>query len=301
VATYIAVQWDMKTAFERFSTLFDQLFGEGSEGVFEETIRSTRDDPNGPGIDIRVDLIGHLGERAAIITDYKLPIDPTSERMVFVAETTDERALADAVRRSLENDPEVVKIEHGQFVIWEMRPIQEDVPEIVVDNAGEDLGVEEEMEEEVKIPNSAVAVAKGNLFISSHVDFLKRILDETPEADQLSSDVDYKLVMEKLDSLGAGEAAVRTFARGDERIRPTYELFKAGKLPESDTLIASIANAILGGDEEEGVIRKPALDGSKLPDFQIVRRYLTCGGSYVSTQDQGWLIVGMSLGKIGEE
>ncbi len=40
VVTFTSLNWEIKTAFEKFSTLFDELFGEGSEGTFNDTIDS---------------------------------------------------------------------------------------------------------------------------------------------------------------------------------------------------------------------------------------------------------------------
>ena len=136
VITYTSINWEIRTAFERFSTLFDELFGEGSEGTFNDTIDSVREDPNGPGIDIRKDLVGHLGTRVSVLTDYKLPITTSSERFIFAVETTDEQALAAAVRKSLETDQNVIKRVFKDYIIWEMKAEEEAPAAVVVERPG---------------------------------------------------------------------------------------------------------------------------------------------------------------------
>ncbi|MBI2823626.1 MAG: hypothetical protein HYX69_02920 [Planctomycetia bacterium] len=325
LVTYTSVNWEIKTAFEKFSTLFDELFGEGSEGVFEETIESVRDDPNGPGIDIRKDLVGHLGNRAVVVTDYKLPITTSSERFVFAAETINEPALAAAVQKSLETDPNVIKRVFGDHIIWEMKSEEDALAEVVVEHpdivnvstggsggsaalGGGDGGKEskpagklpgrlgEEGEAPVKLPNSAVAVAKGHLFVSSHVDFLEKILGGIAEHERLENDVDFQRVNEELKKLGATEVCVRNYTRADEQFRITYDLFKTGKLPESETVFAQIIRSTQE-EQPEGTARKPKLDGSKLPDYQVARRYLGIGGTYAATEENGWLVVGFLFRK----
>ena len=55
-----------------------------------------------------------------------------------------------------------------------------------------------------------------------------------------------------------------------------------------------------GEPEEEGEMREQYLDGSKLPDYQVVRRYLGPGGFYIRSEDDGWSISGVLLTKEAE-
>ena len=51
------------------------------------------------------------------------------------------------------------------------------------------------------------------------------------------------------------------------------------------------------GSGEKGEIRKQEIDGSKLPEFKQVQKYLGPAGSYVHSEDDGWFIVGVLLKK----
>jgi hypothetical protein len=62
-------------------------------------------------------------------------------------------------------------------------------------------------------------------------------------------------------------------------------------------MLARLLNTILG-PQEEGVVRKQELDGSKLPDFNLVKKYLGPGGLFAQTEQDGWWLVGCLLKKL---
>ena len=132
--------------------------------------------------------------------------------------------------------------------------------------------------------------------MASHVDFMEKVLAGADERDRLENDGDYKRVNAELVKLGATDVCVRNFTRADEQFRITYDLFKAGKLPESETILAQI---IRSAQEEQGdgTVRKAEFDGSKLPDYQVARRYLGIGGTYAASEEDGWIMVGFLFRK----
>ena len=90
--------------------------------------------------------------------------------------------------------------------------------------------------------------------------------------------------------------SVRYFSRTDEDLRPTYELIRQGKMPESQTLFGRFLSNLLGTGKD-GKLRKQQIDGSLMPDFQMARRYLGPMGVYVQTEEDGWFLVGAMLPK----
>ena len=153
------------------------------------------------------------------------------------------------------------------------------------------------MEEETRpLPNIAVTVAHGQLIVGSHLDYVVQLAQAPREDGTLTASEDYLLVQKALQSLGADRMSFRSFVRTDEAYRVTYELLRQNKMPEAKTVLGRVLNALMGPDEP-GVVRKQQIDGSKLPEYQLVRRYLGPGGMYVRTTDDGWLIVGCLLSK----
>ena len=63
------------------------------------------------------------------------------------------------------------------------------------------------------------------------------------------------------------------FTRTDDAYRGAYELLQTGKMPESESMFGRLLNSMLG-EGKEGVLRTQRIDGSKLPEFDVVRRYL---------------------------
>jgi len=100
--------------------------------------------------------------------------------------------------------------------------------------------------------------------------------------------------LEKLRKMN--EDSFLTFTRTDEAYRATYELIRDGKMPESETILGKVLNKLLGPDED-GVLREQQIDGTKLPEFDVVRRFLGPAGANVRSLPDGWLMTGCLLAK----
>ena len=96
--------------------------------------------------------------------------------------------------------------------------------------------------------------------------------------------------------MGSKNDSLRYFGRTEESYRANYELFKQGKLPAAETLLAGFLSAFLGSEGDSGH-RKPEFDGSKLPDFDSIKKYLGPGGLFAQSEDNGWWLVGCLLKK----
>lgn len=298
VSAFTSFQWDMKHAFDHFGTLFDTLFGEGEEGVWQEVLDGLKEDPNGPRLDVRNDLVAHLGHRAMIITDNVLPATPHSQRRLIAAESTNDKLLAKAVALMMKNDKSVVTHDFQGHRIYEIIPEDRDIPDLDVEQPGGKKQKQRGAEGHAKAPNSAVAVGHGHLFISTHVDFLQKVLAQAEAEAPLASDGEYRFVAREVNKLlgGAANNSLQGFARNSEKWFLTYEMFRQGKLPETETPLAGVLNAVLN-DGGEGELRKPRLDGSKLPEFDVVRSYLGNSGQVVTSEPNGWFLIGFTLNK----
>lgn len=302
VATYMSFNLDFQNGFDNFGTLFDAIYNE--KGVWEDTLQSVKTDPNGPQIDIRDDLVAHLGGRGIVMRDFTLPISPHCERRLFAVEVANQEALMTSIERSMQGDPNVRELEIAGHKVWEISEEsapKDDLPQIDIDEdtESEDEGDGKDAGMEVKkLPNSAVAVVDGYLLVASHIDFLERVISPINESDRLINDVAFQRVINEARRLnGDAEKCAVRFARTNEQYRITYELFRTGKLPEADTILAQVLNSLLSTEkeEEEGILRKPKLDGSKLPEFEAIESYLGDTGLIVSTEEEGWMATGFSI------
>jgi hypothetical protein len=157
----------------------------------------------------------------------------------------------------------------------------------------------DEAEGEPVLPNSAVCVALGHMLMASDIEYLREILEGFGQRERLASSADYAQVVEAMDRVAAGPRSVWSFGRTDEEFRPTYELIRQGKMPEAETMLGKFLNNMLTTEveREEGTIRKQRIDGSRLPNFEAVRRYLGPAGRTIRSDKDGWLVTAALLNK----
>jgi hypothetical protein len=247
-------------------------------------------------------LVVHLGQRMSILTDYQVPITTTSERLLFAIEVKNEKAVAAALTKMFKNDKEMRQREFQKHIIWESVPEEKsdvpvvdiDLPTFKPDEPGK--APAPQGREKTLLPNAAFTVGDGYLFVASHYDFLTKILTKAAERDALARSIEYQMVQKTMAKFGVAEKAVQTFGRVDEQARPTYELIRQGKMPESETMFGRILNTVFGAGKK-GVIRKQEVDPKTMPDYEFVRRFLGPAGMQVVTEPDGWFLKGVLLTK----
>jgi hypothetical protein len=307
-ASYGTMQIEIDKAFENIGPLFDDL--QEHEDAWANTLEGWKTDPYGPKVDVRNEFIAHLGQRVTIVTDYDAPIDIKSERSILAVEATNEKALADTLARWMTKEPDVVeRRELAPYVIWERVPqaVALENPEIDVLPPGfkrvetetEKPAEEDEQQRERVLPNSAVCVALGHLMMASDIDYLREILEGYAQRERLASSFDYQQVEKVMEQLAPGERSAWSFGRTDEELRPTFELLRQGKMPQAETMLAKFLNNMLTTEveREEGTIRKQRIDGSRLPNFEAVRRYLGPAGRALRSEQDGWIYTDALLNK----
>ena len=299
VATYAAFNVNTKNAFENSKTLVNDVVG---DEVFEDVLESIRTDENGPQIDIRRDVIAYLGNRMTIISDSQLPITPKSERMLIAVDTIDEKHLASVIKKWMESDPDTKRRDINGHEVWEVVDEKAELPMVTIENsptlgnAPAKTEEPEEKEEKALAPNSAVTVAHGHLFVATHIDILAKVLARVEEREMLANSADYRRVQVEMAKLAQSEEFAQIFTRTDDAYRGTYELLRAGKMPEAESMMGKMLNSMLG-EGKEGVLRTQRIDGSKLPEFDSVRRYLGPAGITATTEVDGWYLTGFTLNK----
>lgn len=295
VAGYAGINLDTKNAFESSKTLVNEIVG---DEVFEDVLESIRTDENGPRIDIRKEVIAHLGNRITLVSDVAQPITPKSERMVVAVNALDEKKLFEAIRNWMESDPDTRRREINGQVVWEIVDQESELPMVTIENSpldNEPKAEEEEEEEKPLLPNSAVTVVHGHLFVATHIDILAKILNSIG-GPKLADSADYLRVEAELAKVAQGEQFGHVFTRTDDAYRGVYELLKTGRMPESESIFGRMLNSMLG-EGKEGVLRTQRIDGSKLPEYDMVRRYLGPAGMTMTTEDEGWFVTGFLLNK----
>ena len=263
VATYFTVYVDILNAFDNFGPLYDEIIGE--KGLWKQTLEGMKNDPSGPQIDLRKELIANLGQRVTMVADYNLPITTTSERLLWAIETKDEAAVAKAIEKCVKNDPTIKKREIAGHVVWEI--VEEEdtgVPQLKVDvptltpkkDDGKTKSDEKDDDQDKEshfLPHGAITVAHGQLFIASHIDFLVKTLKPLDENSRLATQPEFQKVWDvTFSKLGVKQQSSRSFSWTDRAVQPTYELIRQGKMPQSESLLGRTLNSLAAPRQEEG-------------------------------------------------
>ena len=299
VCTYVTFHNKLQNSFWYAETLVDEYMGD--KGVFKDMIDNLRLDPAGPQIDLKRELINHLGERVIIISDVTVPVTVKSERLIVAVQIKDAAVVKKTLDKNFSADPKAKKRKIGEYDVWEVVNEETAEPEALTIEGDEGAFVaaraqeEEVVEDEPILPNMAFTVYEGQLMIATHVEFLAEIIENAAANKPLEQLAEYDQVQKALARLGAGQDSLRAFTRTDESYRGTYELLRQGKLPQGETILARMLNNALGSSKKE--VRKQEIDGSKMPAFEQVQKYLGPAGSYVHTEDDGWILVGCLLKK----
>ena len=276
IATHTAFNWYLQRAFKYSETLVNAYSDDVKhQEVWWGTLDSIRDDKDGPMVDIRKDMVMHLGTRATYLTDYVKPIDVDSEQSALAMEITgDAKVVAKAIDKQMEVDPDAKKHEVGGITVWEVIP-----PDDVEDR-----------------PVSWM-VAYGHLFRASHAGILKKLA--AMPAKQLAKADDLKAVNVELDKLSDDKESFRYFDRLDRSMEQNWELIRAGKFPQSDSMLANMVARGQGYDprDPETKERKQEIDGTTLPPFEFAKPFLGPNGMFVKGVDDGWLVTGTVLTK----
>ena len=310
VSGWAAMQWDVKTAFESAESLVDDIVGD--KGVFDDVIASLKEDPDGPQIDVEKDLVACLGQRISVITDHVDPIGTDCERLVIAMEAVDEASVAATIAKVMEADSDMQKIDINGQAAWELIDHSMALPKLEVETPGGavphvDHDEQDEAhrrrqrlreKDEKLLPHSTVTVAKGHLLIASHRDILERVLAAEEGPASLASSSDLTAVQAELGKFVTAGTSARGFGRDDKSIRPAYDMLRQGAMPKSKSLFAQLLNDMLG-DGKPGSVREQRIDGSTLPEFDVIQRYLGAAGVGMETVPEGWYIAGVALPREG--
>ena len=305
---------DPLAIFDNVGVLFDAIVMPGEEGVWRDILHDLKHDPYGPKIDVREELVVHLGNRVLGMSRYEKPITVKSESMVLAVELKEgrESVMLAGIEKLFGTDPEMQATAHRSYRIWHRKPL-EDIIEpggITIDIPGDELfGTQgtaqaarttpqrEEEDRPPVFPEGGVVVAKGCLFVSTNIEYLKVILDrlDTPVESSIGNEAEYLEVKQIFANLGLTDKPhfFQFFARTHETLRPTYEMVRLDRMARSQALLAKLLNEVLSPEEETG-IRRQIIDGSTLPEFDKIEQYFGTVGIFGASEESGYFIKGFA-------
>ena len=311
IAAYFTAYVDPLTIFDNFGSLYDAIL---DAKVWKQTIEQMKTDKDGPQIDIRKELIAELGQRLTMVADYRLPITTTSERLLWAIEVKDAAKVAKAIEKCVNGDPSFKKRVIGGQVIWEIVEEEDNTiapPVIEAPTLGgpkketkpkadgpKTEGDADQEKEGHFLPHGAFAVANGQLYIASHIDFLVKTLKPIKPEAQLATQPEFLKVWNlTFNQLGVKQQSARSFSWSDRAVQPTYELIRQGKMPQSESLLGRTLNS-LSAAGKKGALRQQRINGAKLPDFAtVVAPALGPATASMTAEKDGWFVKGVLVTK----
>lgn len=302
VATFNRLNMKIEDAFWASETLINEAF---DDEIFRDIVEGIRDDEDGPRIDLEKNVLPNLDDQIILLSDNVQPAGIDSERILLALRVKDGKAIEKAIRKAMEVEPDASKLDLLPGVeIWQVERSEsaDDFDQELFGDLDIDFGDEEAEDAPPLLEHWAIGLVPAGpgstapyLMFSSHPEFLvqtaNRILKAAPNAG-FGNAKEVKEVRLALSDLGAGGQAFDRVVRSRLSLRIKYELWRQGKLKDSDTVLGSIYRRIF--DETEADDGKP-LAAKQLPPLKQVEKYFPNGGSSLKTTKDGWEIIGFLL------
>ena len=311
VSSMLATCWNVKEAFWKVEGLVNAMAGQ--DGVFKEIIEGIKVDPTGPQIDIARDVMPLLTNEIYSVSDSKMPIDVDSRRNLIALRLTQPDKMIKVLNQAMATEPDAESVTIKGQQIWQVAHKEDDLAlDLDADFGafGTKPGNAANAEDNQPwLNNWAITVYGDYLMFASHVEMITEAIEQARKIDAsksgaqspLASQNDYRRIADALVSqFGDDPACTWRINRSELAYRPQYELFRAGKLQESQSMLAHLLEHLLQ-NKAEIQQKKPTLDGSKLPPFESVSKYLQPSGVTVKTTDKGWEFGSVLLSQAGDQ
>lgn len=294
-ASVMGFSWNFSEAFPKLRGIVDAYIGDAQ---FDEILEQIKNDPQGPQIDIRKEILPHIGQEFYTVTEIIEPITPDSKRSLICIKLNDpENKLYGVLNRYSKSEPGSSIEDVGDYRIWKFSNDEEEEEVIEFNNPGNKNSKEEEDEEKPLLNKWGVCIVDGYFVFASNPESLVQVIENAKnqaihgDFEKLSSVQSVRAMQEKL--LSAEGQSFSEIDLADRSAEMQYELFRQGILPQSRSLMAIIAERILKTDKS----KPQEFQGSKLPPYDQVKHFFTPRGFVVRSEKDGWGIDAFILGK----
>jgi len=303
VSAIVNICWNIQESFWKSEGLMDGLAD--SPGVFKQFVKGMAENETGPKVDIAKEVLPFLTNDIISMSDCKEPITVDSRRTMIALRVTEPEKLFKVLERVMNNEPDAKLIEFEGHKLWKV--VREDSIEGLEIDAG-DLGadfgefgdqpMQSKPEDEPWLSNWAITIYGDRLMFASHAELIQdSILQaKSGKPSPLASDMEYVRARKVIEELANGRTGCSwQVLRSDLSYRVQYELFREGKLPQSQSMAATIMERLTQPKKELRGKEKQQIDGTKLPPFDQIRGYLQPGGMMFESTDDGWVYTGFLL------
>jgi hypothetical protein len=210
-AGYASARCDLKRSVAAFGDLVDCVLGE--PGIFRETLKGLKEDPNGPRVDLDAELYQKLRSRVMILWGPEQPGQSAWASCGFAFEVGDERGVAGAVGRLYGGQDAKKRQMDGATFYYEdvNREDNEQAAQLLHPPGKSKMPPQphQELIAFVGVPQQCVLSGNGKELLASLA---------APKTS-LAADGDYRRVAAALDRLAAGPVSGRSFSRAGDDFR----------------------------------------------------------------------------------
>lgn len=294
VSSMLAGYWNSQQAFWKVEGLVDELAGQ--PGVFKEVIKGIKDDPTGPKIDIKKDVLPYLTNDIFSISDTVDPITTDSHRNLIALRLNSPEKIKAVLRQAMKNEPGAEKVE-GPDEIWKKsseNEFQENDP-LSADFGGEfgtESGATADPGGQTPWVKSWAITVHGDYFMfASHVEMIKDAIAQAKSGNPspLNAEPSAERIRVALKKVFGDEPnCFSQIVRSDQSYRMQYELFRSGQLDQSESMLWQLLDRLLQNGTEIKSKDAKKIDGTRLPPFKNIAHYLQPSGMVVQTKEKGW-------------
>ena len=293
-ASVLGFSWNFSDAFPKFRGIVNSYIGEKQ---FDTILEQIKNDPQGPQIDIRKEILPYIGQEFYTVTEILEPITPDSKRSLICIKLNDpENKLYGVLNRYSKSEPGSSREDIGDYRIWKFST-DEDEEEIIEFGANDANKNAKEDDEKPLLNKWGVSIVNGYFVFASNPDSLIQVI-ENAKNESIHGSFEKQDAVQTVRSmqgklLNAEGSSFSEVDLADRSAEMQYELFRQGILPQSRSLIAIIAERVLKTDKS----KPQELQGGKLPPYDQVKEFFTPRGMVVRTEKDGWGIDAFILGK----
>lgn len=306
-ATFLATAWNAKEAFWKARELVDELVG--NEGVFDEVINGIKNDVNGPQVDIRNELLPLMTNDIVAVSDSQQgEVEVNSRRNLIGVKVNDSAKAAKILDRVMKAEANAELFSFEGVEIWKVTNEKNTAEEDEFSEFGDFEDETEEAEEPwlnqwaiCVLPSEDSTNKEGFFLFASHTEMLEEAITQarSGRADGLSSQQDYQRIHAAVMQLMNSEnPCAWKISRNQLALRVQYELFRLGKLEDSESMMSSILERLMGPEEATEEPSEKAFTGESLPPFESISGFLNPSGFKLRTTQNGWEFGGLMLGDL---
>jgi hypothetical protein len=269
LASLTIVNVDPDRGFTGYGHWFDEF--NRSPGLFADILNSMMNDPNGPKVDLRKDLIHNLNPTVVQIADYAgkaTKENPQGKRSVNYHTTDKGQAVFESLKKFFANDPNVKKEETNGWTVWTAKP-------------GKSLMLEGSDDRLPKV--ECMAIKEGHLLMSSAGDWVKEIIKGGPGGG-LPVDPTFKAASAQWKAWETDRTSMRSLTDSQLSLARSYDGLRSGDATLDKTQETKMLRMMLAGDPEgtKGISYK------LLPPFSETKEFVLPTATSVQTTKTGF-------------